>query len=133
MNLTFKSAAFMLCILVASQIDSGRAQQCAYEPNTNFYGNDIAYVYASCASSCCNRCYNQPGCTGWTYVEGYYNCWLKNFTTYNINRVACAGRTSGILTQAQPVVQPTQPPQQPCTITTPSKSTVILIFIYIIE
>ena len=63
--MNYKAAAFIFCIFIFN-LEQNQAQQCSYEHNTNFYGNDIAYVYASCASSCCSRCYAQPGCTGWT-------------------------------------------------------------------
>lgn len=74
MNLKLQSAVFILCCLV-SQFELNNAQQaCSFEQNTNFYGNDIAYVYASCASSCCSQCKSRPGCTGWTVSILFFYC-----------------------------------------------------------
>ena len=53
-------------------------------------------------------------------MEGFYNCWLKNFTSSNINRVSCSGRISGLI---QSMAQPVQPVDAPCQTNLPVSTT----------
>ena len=55
-------------------------QQCNFETNIDYFGNDInptAPVYLSTQDLCCQLCQHTAECQAWTYLPSTQACWLK--------------------------------------------------------
>jgi hypothetical protein len=63
----------LLLLLVAQEVWS----QCStLEPNTDYWGNDVASTQWASPNECCNYCDNNPQCKACVWSSN--TCWLKN-------------------------------------------------------
>ncbi|CAF0832592.1 unnamed protein product [Brachionus calyciflorus] len=70
-------------------------QQCSFESNVDYFGNDLSTVPCPVKSleECCNLCSKVKECAAWTYIPTTGYCWLKHSVTER--RVMVDGRYSG--------------------------------------
>ena len=46
--------------------------------NLDFTGKDLVRHVTSTKEECRDKCLNEKKCTGFTYLEGYRDCWIKH-------------------------------------------------------
>lgn len=72
------------------------AQQCTYETNIDYFGNDLnTYpVFKTSINECCIACGSTPSCAAWTFLPVTGACWLKY--AVGSRRFVSDGRYSGV-------------------------------------
>lgn len=85
----------LVSVLLVSAPHFAQAQSvCTQEVNTDYFGNDLSYVFVADVGACCNLCSFYPNCQSWTFVSTVNACWLKS--TASPTKVASAGRKRDI-------------------------------------
>ena len=71
---------FCLCLFVAALlIEIYSCQQCSYDTNIDYFGNDLIAepVFTNSSDGCCVYCAQNSKCQVWTWVPATKACWIK--------------------------------------------------------
>ncbi|RNA31728.1 cellulose binding elicitor [Brachionus plicatilis] len=86
---------FLVCVLLGLSA-LAIAQQCTYETNIDYFGNDLSTypVFKKSIDECCAACGTTAACNAWTFLPVTGACWLK----YSVGsrRFVSDGRYSGV-------------------------------------
>lgn len=88
---------FCLCLFVAALlIEIYSCQQCSYDTNIDYFGNDLIAepVFTNSSDGCCVYCAQNSKCQVWTWVPATKACWIK--TNVGSKRFKSFGRASGV-------------------------------------
>ncbi|CAF0829198.1 unnamed protein product [Brachionus calyciflorus] len=105
-------------VLAISLLGVVFGQQCTFEANVDYFGNDLSAspCFVKSLDECCALCSKVPQCAAWTYQPSICACWIKYSVTER--RTMSDGRFSGCRQNiffTQPTLPPTHPPTLPPT------------------
>lgn len=63
------SAALLLSLVLGD---------CNLLPEMNNHGVNLVQSTSESAEDCCNQCFDEDGCVGFTWVSGNQDCYLKS-------------------------------------------------------
>ena len=86
-----KSILKFISFILSAFIINGQFKICPkFEENVDFYGNDINFIFTNSAQQCCDQCFSQLNCFGFTFINYTGACWLKSNST--ILKLSSIGR-----------------------------------------